>query len=429
VSIKDSPLVFVGYGVQAPEYHWDDYAGLDVKGKMLVMLINDPAVQLEGKPGELDPAYFKGSAMTYYGRWTYKYEIASKLGAAGAIIVHQTEPAAYPWSVVRHSWTGEQFELESTDGNQGSVPIRSWITLDKARELFKDAGQDFDQLADAARKPGFKPVPLDATASFTISNTIRRVTSHNVAAIVPGTDPELSKQWVIYTAHWDHLGKDDSLEGDQIFNGAQDNASGVAGLLEIARITEAAPTRRSQMFLAVTAEEQGLLGSGYYTEHPLVPLKNTVAEINMDALGMWGPTRDIQIIGMGQSSLEDTLSHLAKARDREVVADTSPEKGFYFRSDQLNFAKHGVPALYTKTGTDVIGKPGYGEERMKAYIEHDYHNVSDEVKPDWDLTGTATDLQLLHDVGNTVANDTQVPTWKDDSEFKAAHEALMAGGA
>jgi Zn-dependent M28 family amino/carboxypeptidase len=431
VKVKKSDVVFVGYGVQAPEYGWDDYKGLDVKGKTIVMLINDPAVPDAHDPSKLDDAMFKGRAMTYYGRWTYKYEIASKLGAAAAIIVHETVPASYPWSVVQASWTGEQFSLARPDRNASRVPVQAWITLDKARELFKASGQDFDALHAAAKSRDFKPVPLKATASFTIRNQVREVNSRNVMGRVAGSDPKLAAETIIYTAHWDHLGRDPALKGDQIHNGAVDNATGVAGLLELAeafaKVTPA--PKRSLLFVAVTAEEQGLLGSQQYTEAPLYPLDKTVAEFNMDGLNVIGPTSDLQVIGFGQNSLEELLADEAAANHRVIVPDTQTEKGYYYRSDQFNFAKVGVPALYIGGGEKVIGKPeGYGRQKHDAYVAHDYHQVSDEVRPDWDLSGGAQDVQLLFDVGLRVAQSPTWPQWKSGSEFKAIRDQALAPG-
>lgn len=427
VKVKDSDIVFVGYGVQAPEYGWDDYKGLDVRGKTLVMLINDPAVPDPNDPSKLDARYFKGRAMTYYGRWTYKYEIASTLGAAAAIIVHETIPAAYPWEVVEHSWGGEQFSLAAADKNMSRVPVQSWITLDKAHELFGAAGYDFDTLKKAALSRDFKPVALKAKASFTIRNKVREVQSHNVVAVLPGSDPQLKNEYIVYTAHWDHLGRDDSLP-DPIFNGAADNASGTAGLLAIAKGYTALPQapKRSVLFAAVTAEEQGLLGAQYYAAHPLYPLTQTLADFNMDVLNTLGPTKDIQIIGTGQNTLEGTFTAIAAKHGRVVVPDTDTPKGFYYRSDQFEFAKRGVPALYPKAGEQVIGKPdGYGAARRAVYTANDYHKPSDEVKPDWDLSGGAEDARLLFETGYAVANGTTWPTWKDGSEFKAIREAQL----
>ncbi|HEY1075769.1 MAG TPA: M28 family metallopeptidase [Fontimonas sp.] len=428
VAVGNSELVFVGYGVQAPEYDWDDFKGLDVKGKTLVMLINDPAVTVAG--GEsLDEQMFRGKAMTYYGRWTYKYEIASKLGAAAAIIVHETGPAGYPWAVVEHSWTGEQFELAAADRNMNRVPVQAWISNDKARELFAGSGQDFDALRKAATQRDFKPVALDARVDFSIRNKVREVQSQNVVARLPGSDPALAGEWIVYTAHWDHLGVDTHLEGDQIFNGALDNATGTAGVLEIAeaysKMAKAPP--RSTLFMLVTAEEQGLLGSRHYATHPLYPLDKTLAMINMDGLNPYGPTSDMQVIGGGQNSLEDVIAAVLADSGRVTVPDTETEKGFYFRSDQFEFAKRGVPALYADSGSLMIGKPeGYGAQKRREYTANDYHKPSDEVKADWDLSGAAQDMQVLTRVGLRVSNGKDWPQWKDGSEFKAVRDAALA---
>ena len=433
VTVSNSSLVFVGYGVQAPEYDWDDYKGLDLKGKTLVMLINDPPVRTLGGSGtELDPALFAGKGMTYYGRWTYKFEMASQLGAAAAIIVHETEPAAYPWSVVQNSWTGEQFELAAPDRNLGRVPVQAWMTVDKARALFAAAGKDFDELKRDAAHPNFTPVNLRAKASFQIRNTVRYVDSHNVVARLPGSDPALANETLVYTAHWDHLGRDPSLQGDQIFNGAVDNATGTAGLIEIARAYRAlpAPPKRSVLFLAVTAEEQGLLGSRHYARNPLYPLAKTTGLINMDALNPWGPTSDIQVVGSGKTTLEDVLAEVATARGRETVPDAHPEKGGYYRSDQFEFAKVGVPGLYACRGNRLIGQPeGAGEEKSKAFTASHYHGVGDQVRPDWNLEGAANDLRLLFEVGYRVAQDQAVVEWKDGAEFKAIREASLRKAA
>lgn len=425
VDVKNSSLVFVGYGVQAPEYQWDDYKGLDVRGKTLVMLINDPPVPDANNPAQLDPKMFKGRGMTYYGRWTYKYDIASKLGAAAVLIVHETEPAAYPWAVVQNSWGSERFELDANHRNLKRVPLQGWITVEKARELFAAAGQNYESLKAAAAMRSFTPVAFKATANAHVRNTLRTVESRNVAARIAGSDPLVGDQYIVYTAHWDHLGRNDELKGDQIFNGAVDNASGISGLLEIAKAYKALPTppKRSILFLAVTAEEQGLLGSRAYAAKPLYPIANTLADINMDALNPWGPTQDIQVIGFGQNTLEDTLIASAKTQNRIVVADKTPERGSYYRSDQFEFAKVGVPGLYAGSGDIFIGKPaGWGAAKRAAFTANDYHKPSDEVKADWDLSGAALDLRLLFDVGARISGDGPWPAWKDGSEFKLARE-------
>lgn len=425
VTVDNSDLVFVGYGVVAPEYGWDDYKDVDVRGKTIVMLINDPPVPAGDG---LDPNMFRGEAMTYYGRWTYKYEIASEKGAAGAIIVHETGPAGYPWEVVSGSWGRENFDIRSPNADPNRVRIEAWITEPKARELFAAAGQDFDALKEQARTKEFRPVDLSGTASFRLRNTIREVQSRNVVGRLEGSDPDLRDEYVIYTAHWDHLGRDTSAEGDQIYNGALDNASGTAGMVEIAKAFNALPTapRRSILFLAVTAEEQGLLGAKYYAENPLYPLTHTVANINIDGLNQWGRTEDVVIVGRGNSTLEDKLAEVVG--DQRILADDpEPEKGFYYRSDHFEFAKQGVPALYLDAGTSYIGRdPSYGEQKREEYTANDYHKPSDEIKPDWDLSGAVEDLRMLFRLGVAVANDSVIPEWKEGTEFKARRDSMMA---
>lgn len=428
--VENSEMVFVGYGVVAPEYGWDDYKGLDVRGKTIVMLINDPAVPDASDAAKLDEKMFKGKAMTYYGRWTYKYEIASEKGAAAAIIIHETGPAGYPFEVVSGSWSRENFDIQTPDKNMNRVAVESWITTDKAKELFAATGQDFDALKKAAVTKEFKPVPLNATANFTVKNTIREIESNNVLAKVEGSDPALKNEYVIYTAHWDHLGKDPKLQGDQIFNGALDNASGTAALLEIAEAfakMKPAP-KRSIIFLAVTAEEKGLLGAKYYAQNPLYPLNKTLANINMDGVNQWGRTKDITMVGDDNSTLIDLLRDVAKEQGRVVNPDPESEKGFYYRSDHFEFAKVGVPALYADTGIDYVGKDqNYSKSKRDEYTNNDYHKVSDHIKPDWDLTGAADDAQLLTIIGYRVAQAEKFPEWKTGSEFKAKRDETMKG--
>jgi Zn-dependent M28 family amino/carboxypeptidase len=430
VKVENSELVFVGYGVVAPEYGWDDYKGVDVKGKTIVMLINDPAVPDPTDSSKLDEKMFKGRAMTYYGRWTYKYEIASEKGAVAAVIIHETGPAGYPFEVVSGSWGRENFDLRRPDKNMGRVAVESWINLETARKLLKLGGQDFDTLKQAAIKKDFKPVPLKAKANFTVKNTLREVESQNFIAKLEGSDPTLKNECVIFTAHWDHLGKDEKLKGDQIFNGALDNASGVASLLELGeaftRLTT--PPKRSVLFLSVTAEEKGLLGAKHYAENPLYPLARTVANINMDGINQWGRTKDIVVVGLGNSTLDDTLAEAARTQERTLRPDAEPEKGFYYRSDHFEFAKLGVPALYTNAGTNYVGKPAdYGQQKRHEYTSKNYHKVSDEIKPDWDLSGAIEDLQLLFQVGWRVAESERIPEWKPGTEFKARREEMLKG--
>jgi Zn-dependent M28 family amino/carboxypeptidase len=409
----DADMVFVGYGVVAPEYGWDDYKGMDVRGKVLVMLVNDPPVPDPKAPSKLSEKMFKGRAMTYYGRWTYKYEIAAEKGAAGVLIVHETEPAAYPWAVPRGSFTIENFDLVSKDNNMSRVNIEGWITSDKTRELFGTVGMSFDAMKKAALRKDFKPVPLNAHAKLTVENKIRRIESNNVVGKLEGSDPKMKDEYVIYMAHWDHLGIGSANEqGDKIYNGALDNASGCAGLIELARALKALPKppARSIMFLSVTAEEKGLIGSKYYAENPLYPLDKTVAVINMDGLNQWGPTRDVTVIGLGNSTLDDVLRAAAAEKGRVLRSDPEPEKGYYYRSDHFNFAKEGVPALYPKDGVDFIGKPAdFGKKKRNEYTDKDYHKPSDEIKPDWDLSGAAEDLRLYLTVGYRIANTEKRP--------------------
>jgi Zn-dependent M28 family amino/carboxypeptidase len=430
--VENSDIVFVGYGVVAPEYGWDDYKGLDVKGKTIVMLINDPAVPDASDPAKLDEKMFKGKAMTYYGRWTYKYEIATEKGAAAAIIIHETVPAGYPYEVVSGSWSRENFDIQKPDKNMNRVAIESWITTDRAKELFTASGQDFDALKKAAVTKDFKPVTLSAKANFEVKNTLREINSANVVAKVEGSDPALKNEYVVYSAHWDHLGRDPKLSGDQIFNGALDNASGTASLLEIAEAFSklATPPKRSVLFLAVTAEEKGLLGAKYYAENPLYPLNKTLANINMDGVNQWGRTKDITMVGDDNSTLIDLLREVAKEQGRVVNPDPEPEKGFYYRSDHFEFAKVGVPALYPDSGIDYIGKDSaYSKQKRDEYTSKDYHKVSDEIKPDWDLAGAVEDAQLLTTIGYRVAQGEKYPEWKTGSEFKAKRDTMMKGPA
>jgi Zn-dependent M28 family amino/carboxypeptidase len=428
IKIENTDVVFVGYGVVAPEYGWDDYKDVDVKGKTILMLINDPAIPDPADPSKLDEKMFKGKAMTYYGRWTYKYEIAAQKGAAAAVIIHETEPAAYPYSVVMSSWAKENFEIDAADKNASAVQIRSWITLDVAKKLLADCGQDFDALKKKAIAKDFRPVALKAKANFDLKQTIRPFKSQNVVAKLEGSDPKFQDEWVIYSAHWDHLGKHDELTGDKIFNGAADNASGVGGLIELAAaFSKMKPgPKRSILFMATTAEEAGLLGAKFYAEHPLYPLEKTLADINMDGLSLWGKTRDIEDISFGNSDLDDLLAAATKNQDRVMNPNSQPEKGTFYRADNFEFSKVGLPSLYTGAGRDVIGKPpGFGQQKKDEYVAKHYHQPSDEVNPEWDLSGAADDLRLLLEVGYEVANGDKFPEWKPGTEFKAKRDAMM----
>ena len=432
VQIDASPLVFVGYGIQAPEYGWDDFKGRDLKGKTLVVLINDPPVPDPRDPHKLDEKLFGGRAMTYYGRWTYKYQIAAKLGAAGAIIVHETVPAAYPWSVVANGAKGENFEFTSDQPSDKYPRVAAWMTHEQALALFAASGQDFAALKRAALASDFKPVDLGATISFKIDNKWRDVTSHNVIAKLEGSDPVLQHQYVFYTAHWDHFGWDPTLPGDkhhQVYHGARDNASGVASLLVLARAFKALPgaPKRTVVFMATTAEENGLLGSGYYARHPLYPLRSTLAVINMDEMPTRGRTKDIELITSGKSSVDAIVRDQAAQMNITVVDSQKPELGYFYRADHLEFARVGVPVAYLGAGTQVIGKPaGYGKQKEEAYTDHDYHQVSDTVKPDWDLGGAIQELQLVLRIGFALTEAKDFPHWYPDSEFRAAREAMLA---
>lgn len=417
VTIKDSPLVFAGYGVVAPEYNWDDYAGLDVKGKTVVVLINDP-----GNAGN-DTTMFKGKAMTYYGRWGYKYEEAARHGATGLLIIHDTKPASYPWTVVQSSNGGAKLHPQTPDHGASKVAIEGWMTLDAAKRLFTAAGQNYDQAYAAANKRGFHGKALGLNFSTILHNKITLKTSKNVVAVLPGvTRP---KEYIVYSAHWDHLGIGPAIAGDSIYNGALDNASGCAGLLAIAQGFVQAKDKpgRSIVFLAVTGEEQGLLGSAYYAEHPLFPVANTVADINMDELLGFGPMRDLTITGYSQSDLDDYARAAAKEQNRYVLPDQHPETGSFYRSDHFSFAKVGVPALYAKGEFEsrLHGK-AFAEAQRNDFDAKRYHQPADQYDPKWDLRGAEQDARLLFRVGQRLAGETTFPQWKATSEFRATRE-------
>jgi Zn-dependent M28 family amino/carboxypeptidase len=435
--VANSEIVFVGYGVEAPEYGWNDFKDMDVKGKTILVLINDPAVPAPGYTpkgvGEtiaedmehLDSTAFRGKAMTYYGRWTYKYEEATRKGAAAIFIIHETVPAAYGWDVVRSSNSIEAVDVVSPDA-ETRVPVEGWITLDKAKELFKAAGQNWDSLHNAAKSKDFKPVALNAKANVAVKIRARTFNSLNVVGKLEGTDHK--DEYVIYTAHWDHLGRNTANRGDQIYNGANDNASGVAGTLEIAKAFAKLPERpkRSILFVMVTAEEKGLLGAKYYATHPLYPLAQTAAEINIDEMNQWGATKDLTIVGYGNSTLDDLLADVLEADNRVVRPDPQPEKGFYYRSDHFEFAKQGVPALYINAGVDFVGRDStYGMAKRAEFEEKDYHQPSDEVKADWDLAGAVADAKALFKLGYLVAERDALPEWRAGNEFKAKRDSMM----
>jgi len=427
IKVDNSDLVFVGYGVVAPEYGWDDYKGVDVRGKTIVMLINDPAVPDPKDPSKLDEKMFKGKAMTYYGRWTYKYEIAAQKGAAAAIVIHETEPAAYPWQVVRSSWAKENFELDNPNKNMDAISARSWITLDVAKKLFADCGQDFDTLKRSALTKDFKPVALNAKANIDIKQALRSFKSHNVIGKFEGADPTLKDEYIIYTAHWDHLGRHPELQGDQIFNGAVDNASGDAAVIALASAfpkADPAP-RRSILFMCTTAEEAGLLGAKWYAEHPLYPLEKTLADINIDSMNVWGKARDIEDVSYGFSTMDNLLAAAAKRQGRTAILNSRPEKGAIYRADNFEFSKAGVPSLYIGKGEHLLSRPENAPLRSDEFDSKDYHQVTDEVHADWDLSGAVQDVDLLFEVGYQVANADKFPEWKPGNEFKPKRDAML----
>jgi Zn-dependent M28 family amino/carboxypeptidase len=420
IKLDDSEMVFVGYGINAPERGWNDYEGIDVRGKTVVILINDPGFATQ------DPDLFNGNAMTYYGRWDYKFNEAASQGASGAIMVHDRLPAAYGWNTVINSWTGPKFAMVLPNKGEDLASVESWLSYDSAVALFNRAGLDLENLYSQAQKPGFKAIPLGLTASAELVNEVETIDSRNVAAILPGS--EAPDEIFIYMAHWDHFGTDPKLEGDQIYNGALDNASGTAALLEIAKAYATMPQtpRRSILFLAVTAEEQGLLGSLYYAANPLFPLSSTVGGLNMDGMNNFGSTRDITVIGLGMSDLDDYLAAAAAEQERVMAADREAEKGYYFRSDHFELAKEGVPMLFPSGGYDDREKGvAYGMEKAEEYTEDHYHRVTDEYNLSWNVSGALEDMEMYFKTGLDVANSSHWPNWKEGSEFKAARDAQM----
>jgi len=420
VRVDRSEMVFVGYGVQAPEFGWDDYKGVDLAGRTMVVLIGDPPVPDAADPATLDPNMFRGSAMTYYGRWTYKYEMAQKMGAAAMLIVHETGPAGYAFSVVQVK-TAEQFDIARPDGNMTRAAVEGWIPLEKAKALFALAGRDFDAEKTRAGTRAFKPVTLGVKASLTLENTLRTVTSKNVIAKVEGGDPTVRNECVLYTSHWDHFGLGAPLNGDPVYHGAVDNAVAVAGFLEIARAFAAMPVapRRSIVFAAVTAEEQGMLGSEYYGSNPVWPLDKTLAVINLEMLNVHGKTRDLTVVGLGLSDLDDIAAVIADEQGRSLKPDPEPERGMFYRSDHFSLARRGVPAFEPDHGDDYIGKPdGYGKEVRRDFFTNLYHKPTDTVKPDWDLSGGVQDLQFYWMMGYRVAQADRLPQWKAGAEFQ-----------
>lgn len=424
VDIRKADLVFVGYGVVAPEKGWNDYAGQDMKGKIAVILINDP--DFETPKDHPTTGLFGARAMTYYGRWTYKFEEAARQGAAGAIIIHESAPAAYPWAVVQNSWTGPQFDIARDNKGMDRLPFEGWISTPAARGLFERAGMNFGELKDAAQKKGFKPVPMGVSARVRFDQTVQNVLSRNVVGKLAGT--EKPDEVVLYGAHWDHLGKGGYVEdGDDIYNGAVDNATGIAALIEIARqFKRDGPAKRTIAFAAWAGEEKGLLGSAFYAEKPLFAPAKTLANINMDGMAVWGRTRDVVVTGSGQNELEDWLGDLAAAQGRVIQPEPFPEHGYYYRSDHFSLAKIGVPAISADGGVDVRGKGAqWGRDRASDYVAKRYHKPGDEYDPSWDLSGLTEDGLLLYGLGRKVANTNRWPTWKPTSEFKAAREESL----
>ena len=418
-AVEDSELVFVGFGVNAPELDWNDYAGIDVKGKTVVVLVNDPGFETG------DDSLFRGKAMTYYGRWTYKYEEALRQGAAAALIVHDDAGAAYGWEVVRNSFAGAEFDLPHVADALRPLAIRGWLTGAAAQRVFTHLGHDYAALRKAANQRGFKAVPLAAKVSMGVTSRVRHAQSANVVGLLPGS--ERPDEVVIFTAHWDHLGRNFQDPEDGIFNGAIDNATGVAALLELAEAFAKSPTppKRTLMFLSVTLEESGLLGSKYYVQDPIMPLKNTVATLNMDAIQVIGKTRDVVVIGHGNSELEDILKRHAEAQGRIIVPEPTPENGFYYRSDHFNFAIAGVPSLYAKNGIDHVEKgEAYGRQVAADYVAKAYHKPADEFDPSWDLSGNVQDTELLYNVAREIADGDAWPNWYEGTEFRAARTAM-----
>lgn len=419
-SVQDAEIVFVGYGIVAPEFGWNDFKDVDVKGKVVLVMNNDP---------EDDPKLFAGKTRLRYGRWDYKYEEAARHGAAGALIIHTQPSAGYPWQVVQTSWSRERFELPYE--GEPRVQVKGWVTEPIARQIAGLSGKDLDALRTAALKKDFRPVPLGARVSIAIANTIQKKESANVVGKLPGSDPKLSREAVIYTAHHDHLGrKEEGKPGeDLIYNGAQDNASGVGAMLAIARAFAALPgaPRRTILFAAVTAEEQGLLGSEYLAKHPPLEPGRLAANVNIDGVNIFGRTRDLTMIGYGKSTLDDIARDLLAEQNRVLKADQFPDRGFYYRSDQFNLARIGVPAAYFDNGTEIIGKPaGWGAKKIEEWENKDYHQPSDELGDDWDLSGAVEDTQVAFRLGLRVANAQEMPRWKPGDEFEAARKKALA---
>ncbi|HUO51508.1 MAG TPA: M28 family peptidase [Gemmatimonadaceae bacterium] len=422
--IARGELVFVGYGAAAPEYHWDDYKGEDLKGKVLLVLVNDPPAP----PSE--PTLFGGKAMTYYGRWTYKYEEAERRGAAGVLIVHTTEAASYPWHTVVGSWGKEVRMLPRDPSLPAPLGVRGWITDSAASALLAQAGLNMAELRARADTRAFAPVHTGIMMDMSFKNTVAHLQSENVVGLVRGSDAKLKDQYVVYSAHWDHLGIGPAVNGDSIYNGAADNASGTAGLLAIARASvRMKPTRRSQLFVFVTAEESGLLGSDWFARHPPAPAKQIVADLNMDVLPLEGRVKDLAVLGADKSTLGQMLAHLAQTKGLRLSPDPHPEAGHFYRSDHFSFAKVGVPSISIGGGTDYVGRPkGWGEQQQADYTAHRYHQPSDEYRADFDLSGAVQISQLVLTFGRALGDSPVVPVWNATAEFKAARDATGGPG-
>lgn len=417
VNVENAELVFVGYGVNAPELGWNDYEGVDVRGKIVVVLINDPDFETGDDRG------FGGRAMTYYGRWTYKFEEAGRQGAAGVLIVHETAPASYPWAVIQSSTGSARWDVVRANGGADRAGFEGWMNNEVAMETFRRAGLDFNQLKARAQQRGFRAVPMNLSGSVRLETTVETRTTSNIVGVFPGrTRPD---ETILYSAHWDHLGRCPAIDGDDICNGALDNATGTSALIELARRyhAEGAP-ERSVAFIALTAEEQGLLGALYYMQNPIFPARNTVAAINMDGINNAGLTRDIEVVGFGKSEMDDLIVEAARAQGRRVEPDSAPEAGYFYRSDHLHFAQLGIPVLYTSNGIDMVdGGVERGRAINEAYTANNYHKPSDEVTPDWDMSGGAQDLELLYAVGRRLADGAEWPQWRENAEFRAARTA------
>lgn len=417
VTVANAPLVFVGYGINAPELGWNDYAGVDMHGKIAVILVNDPDFETGDDRG------FGGRAMTYYGRWTYKFEEAGRQGAAGAIIIHETAPAAYPWAVIQSSTGSARWDVVRPDRGANRAGFDGWMNNEVAMETFRRANLDFNELKSRAQRRGFRAVRMNLTGSMELHTNIEQRTTYNVVGVLPGT--QRPNETIIYSAHWDHLGHCPAINGDDICNGALDNASGTSALIELARrFSAAGRPQRSVAFIALTAEEQGLLGALYYMQHPIFEPRNTVAAINMDGINNAGRTHDMEIVGYGKSEMDDLITSAIQAQGRRVAPDSSPEAGYFYRSDHLHFAQLGIPVLYTSNGVDMVNG---GVERGNAinaeYVANNYHKPSDEVTPDWDMSGGAEDLEALYAVGRGLADNNAWPAWRANAEFRAAREA------